>query len=141
MHSGDWRASINHRTHNTPPCAVTKPAVPKVQRAFIMALHNATHKHLYNRAAWKRMRLAQLATEPLCRMCTARNLIVMATVVDHIKPHKGCEALFFDTDNLQSLCKLCHDGAKQAQESGGLLRGCGTTGIPLDLNHHWHAGA
>ncbi len=43
--------------------------------------------------------------------------ITLATVVDHIKPHKGDERLFFDINNLQPLCKPCHD-RKTAKEDG-----------------------
>lgn len=32
-----------------------------------------------------------------------------ATVVDHIKPHRGDKALFWDEHNWQPLCKKCHD--------------------------------
>lgn len=59
-------------------------------------------------------------------------------MVDHIKPHRGNELLFFDPTNLQSLCKPCHDGAKQQLEKSGVLRGCDRTGLPLDENHHWN---
>lgn len=34
---------------------------------------------------------------------------VRATVVDHIKPHRGDQRLFWDEDNWQALCKECHD--------------------------------
>jgi 5-methylcytosine-specific restriction protein A len=32
-----------------------------------------------------------------------------ATVVDHIKPHRGNQKLFWDEDNWQPMCKQCHD--------------------------------
>ena len=32
-----------------------------------------------------------------------------ATVVDHIIPHRGDDALFWDQSNWQALCKKCHD--------------------------------
>jgi 5-methylcytosine-specific restriction protein A len=38
-------------------------------------------------------------------------------VVDHIVPHRGDERLAFDRDNLQGLCKSCHD-RKTATENG-----------------------
>jgi hypothetical protein len=101
------------------------------------------HKHLYNRARWVRMRTAQLMREPLCRMHRELGQLVSATVADHVKPHRGDEELFFDPDNLQSLCKRCHDAHKQAQEhqADGLLRGAGLNGRPLDLAHPWHRPA
>lgn len=96
------------------------------------------HKRLYNTARWKKARKAQLLANPLCKFHFARGLVVAAGVVDHIKPHKGDEQLFFSASNLQSLCKLCHDSAKQAQERGGLLKGNGLDGLPLDPNHLWN---
>ena len=42
-----------------------------------------------------------------------------ATVVDHIKPHRGSWPLFIDPANHQSLCKRCHDqktAREQAEE-------------------------
>ena len=99
-------------------------------------------KHLYNSARWKRLRVRQLQAEPLCRMCAQLKKLVEATVVDHVKAHRGDEELFFDESNLQSLCKPCHDAHKQAQEhsANGILRGAGHDGRPLDLAHPWHQG-
>jgi 5-methylcytosine-specific restriction protein A len=51
---------------------------------------------------------------------------VAANEVDHIKPHKGDMALFWDSSNWQSLCKPCHS-AKTATEDGGFGRKCVTT--------------
>ena len=101
------------------------------------------HKHLYDRAAWKRLRAHQLRSHPLCRMHLELGQPVAAAVVDHINAHRGDEALFFDPTNLQSLCKHCHDAHKQAQEhsAGGILRGAGLDGRPLDLAHPWHRAA
>ena len=70
-------------------------------------------------------------------MCEALGKTVPANVVDHVKPHKGNEVLFFNPLNLQSLCKSCHDSAKQTLEKSGVLIGCGTDGTPLDPSHHW----
>lgn len=98
----------------------------------------SVHKHLYNTAAWKRQRAAQLRAHPLCRMHLELGQVVGATIADHVVPHRGDREFFFN-GQLQSLCKRCHDSAKQAQEKGdGLLRGAGLDGKPLDLNHHWN---
>ncbi|NVK56669.1 MAG: HNH endonuclease [Alteromonadaceae bacterium] len=64
--------------------------------------------HLYKSAAWKRLRLFHLSRFPLCVECESVGLVVGATDVDHIKPHRGDRAIFFDQGNLQSLCKSCH---------------------------------
>ena len=72
-------------------------------------------------------------------MCERSGQLTAATVVDHIKAHKGDEYLFFDPDNLASLCKQHHDGAKQKAEKRGVQEiGCETDGVPLDPCHHWN---
>ncbi|WP_327198035.1 HNH endonuclease [Sporanaerobacter acetigenes] len=38
-----------------------------------------------------------------------RKWIENTIAVDHIEPHKGNEDLFYDINNLQSLCKSCHE--------------------------------
>lgn len=45
----------------------------------------------------------------------------MATVVDHIIPHKGDYERFWDRSGWQSLCKRCHD-QKTVHEDGGFGR-------------------
>ena len=65
---------------------------------------------------WQKARATFLARHPLCLMCHREGRITAATVVDHIIPHRGDQALFWDTGNWQSLCKRCHDSAKQAEE-------------------------
>lgn len=100
------------------------------------------HRHLYNSARWKRLRLTQLQAHPLCRMHLELGQTVEARVADHVQPHRGDETLFFG-GQLQSLCKQCHDAHKQAQEhnADGVLRGAGLDGRPLDLAHPWHRSA
>lgn len=92
---------------------------------------------LYDRAAWKRLRLEQLRREPFCVFCARSGRQVSAGVVDHIKPHKVDESLFFDASNLQSVCKTCHDAIKQRIEKSGIEVGGDIHGIPFDKNHHW----
>lgn len=42
-------------------------------------------------------------------------------VVDHIKPHRGDPALFWDIDNLQLVSKQYHDGDKKRVEARGMI--------------------
>jgi len=97
----------------------------------------AAWHHLYNRAAWKRLRLNQLAHSPLCVMCADSGKVTAATVVDHARPHKGDEELFFDPTNLQSLCKHHHDASKQRAEAQGFMPGCDESGNPIDPHAAW----
>lgn len=95
------------------------------------------HKRLYDSAAWKRRRLAQLNAYPLCAYCLRMGKTVAATVADHVTPHEGNLEQFYHGD-LQSLCAACHSGAKQQEESRGTLRGGDLEGVPLDPRHHWN---
>ncbi|MEY4427219.1 MAG: hypothetical protein RL535_1517 [Pseudomonadota bacterium] len=65
-------------------------------------------------------------------MCAELGQVTAASVVDHIKPHRGDMSLFADPSNLQSLCKQCHDSRKQAVERGGVVRfAFNTDGKPI----------
>lgn len=80
-------------------------------------------KRLYDTAHWKRIRQQRLTAEPLCRLCKDRfKRVTVATVCDHIIPHKGNEQLFYSYANTQSLCKPCHDTHKHRAEIGALER-------------------
>ncbi|HKM39927.1 MAG TPA: HNH endonuclease [bacterium] len=72
-------------------------------------------KRLYKTARWQKLRKRVLSVQPLCAECGRQGRIAMATVADHIIPHKGNLELFWDEGNLQALCKSCHD-RKTAKE-------------------------
>lgn len=99
---------------------------------------NTGYRHLYDSALWKRMRRLQLIEHPLCAYCARLGAVTAATVADHIKPHRGDIALFYDSDNLQSLCKPCHDRIKQIEEAHGVQIGSDLSGVPLDSSHPWN---
>lgn len=78
---------------------------PKHQRKKSAAYHG-----WYSLPIWTdRLRPAQLIREPWCRECAAAGIRTRATVVDHVRPHRGSWEVFTDPDNLQSLCKYHHD--------------------------------
>lgn len=57
---------------------------------------------------WRRLSRLFLRRNPLCVVCGGP-----ATVVDHIVPHRGDRALFWDQDNWQSMCKRDHDRKRE----------------------------
>lgn len=71
---------------------------------------------------WRKARVTYLRRHPLCVECNKTGRLTPATVVDHIKPHKGDQKLFWSVDNWQSMCKAHHD-AKTAREDGGFGNG------------------
>lgn len=68
---------------------------------------------------WQQYRLEFLKLNPLCAYCQKDGVVTEATVVDHVVPHRGNDALFWNTKNHQALCKLCHDKVKQKEEQTG----------------------
>jgi 5-methylcytosine-specific restriction endonuclease McrA len=74
---------------------------------------------MYSKQSWKVLRESFLSTYPLCKVCQQLGVIRVATIVDHITPHKGNSDLFFDADNLQSLCKRHHDKKTNAEKQSG----------------------
>jgi 5-methylcytosine-specific restriction protein A len=77
-------------------------------------------RQLYGTATWQATSRSILARDRLCCLCRT----AFAEVCDHRTParvyvsqHGGDLQVFFDENNLQGLCKRCHD-AKTARETG-----------------------
>ena len=70
-------------------------------------------------AAWQResKRFLQMPEHRLCEECLKEGRYVKATVVDHIVPHRGDPALFWDRSNWRGLCKSCHDKKTGREDS------------------------
>lgn len=76
----------------------------------------------YSLARWRRLRWDVLTRDLFtCQRPSCRRLVgdTAQLVADHIRPHRGDPDLFWSDTNLQTLCKPCHDSAKQAEERGG----------------------
>ena len=91
---------------------------------------NRAPRDLPNSRAWRAASKAWLQRYPVCVLCLCRGKInERATedtcttqrllVVDHIEPHRGDDRLFWDHNNWQTLCRLCHDVDKQRHEQAG----------------------
>jgi 5-methylcytosine-specific restriction endonuclease McrA len=81
----------------------------------------------YKTARWQRLRWSVLVESLFtCAMCKVVHGDTAQLVADHKVAHRGNAALFWDRDNLQCLCKACHDSTKQAEEA----RGRGWVNIP-----------
>lgn len=75
---------------------------------------NATGRGYDNR--WRKARNTFLKANSLCVKCKELSKLRKATVVDHIKPHRGDKELFWDEANWQSLCKSCHDNKTMTED-------------------------
>lgn len=79
---------------------------------------------VYNTARWRRVRAIHLRRCPLCASCLRRGVVKQATDVHHLKSFMDVvsgarrDALAYDLDNLESLCKQCHQAEHHPKRSG-----------------------
>lgn len=71
----------------------------------------------YNQRRWRNKRRTQLNKQPCCVVCDKKGIVTVATVADHIVRIEAGGDPWSD-DNIQSLCKKCHD-SKSGKEAHG----------------------
>jgi 5-methylcytosine-specific restriction protein A len=101
------------------------------QEAFDRKRAGIDFRAWYREPLWHALRSTQLRSHPQCLFHQRMGVKVQATIVDHIKPHRGSRALFFDARNLQSLCESCHNRVKQSRERSR-FKPVGKDGWPTD---------
>jgi len=75
----------------------------------------------YKKAAWQRIRAAQLSKEPLCAACMHEGRVAAAEHVDHLFAWNQINAAAFKLNVFQSLCHT-HHSIKTALEQKGTFR-------------------
>lgn len=72
----------------------------------------------YKTPEWRRLRTATFIRDGFtCQMCGHVEGDTSKLTADHRRPHRGDRALFFDPENLQTLCTSpCHAKHKQRME-------------------------
>lgn len=94
----------------------------------------------YRTAEWAKIRSKRLRDEPTCRICDRQRAFdpmfrpdpSWTLVVDHVKPHKGDERLFFSYENTMTLCTHHHNSTKKAIEARGNIPRTGIDGWPIE---------
>jgi 5-methylcytosine-specific restriction endonuclease McrA len=95
----------------------------------------------YKSRRWQKLRWFVLKRDLFtCKMvgCGRIEPDTSKLVADHKTPHRGNEALFWDENNLQCLCKDCHDGMKQRQDKSAVVIGSDINGRPLAPDYPWN---
>jgi 5-methylcytosine-specific restriction protein A len=96
------------------------PTAPRNHRPQITARRLVKPAPLWKRlygSQWAKSSRLFLELNPMCAECGREGRMRMASVTDHIQPHRGDLRLFWDRTNWQPLCKPCHD-RKTAREVG-----------------------
>lgn len=135
-----------------PSCSSGKSIARKGRGARLTA---GAALSLYDTARWKRIRRQVFTRDKgQCRMCgvilTSGRASDRAAVADHIEPHRGQVALFFDQSNVWAICKQCHDGPCKLIERDGQgdiaarklawrPEAYDSEGRPTDPLHPWNA--
>lgn len=71
----------------------------------------------YFTARWAKLRLDVFVRDLFtCRECGTVEGNTALLVAHHKRPHRGDERLFWDTENIVTVCKGCHDSVIQARE-------------------------
>jgi 5-methylcytosine-specific restriction protein A len=89
----------NYAVDGHSKCSEHKKEYVKASFAKIKRTHT-----LYNTKAWQRLRAQHKRANPFCVECGGQG-----TDVDHKIKHKGDMSKFFDPNNLQTMCKECHN--------------------------------
>ena len=76
----------------------------------------------YSLKAWQDLRLIVFERDVYTCQMEGCGAVTARPVADHRTPHRGDRQLFFDPKNVQTLCKPCHDSAKQREERGAPWR-------------------
>lgn len=102
----------------------------------------AEYRKLYGTKQWRILREQALFRDAFrcqhkgCGVILRRGVSHQnSAVVHHLKPHKGNPDLFFDINNLQSVCWMHHSGIIQSIENRGYDVTIGPDGWPIDPTH------
>lgn len=102
------------------------------------------YRHLYSTEEWRAVRGTAFVRDLYtCRRCDCilvegRPNDPQSATANHIVPHRGDRELFFDIDNIESVCKSCHDTLIQREEARGFVIGSDASGRPIDPDHPWN---
>ncbi len=73
---------------------------------------------LYHTQGWAKVRrLALERDHNLCQVCQRKGLFTIADTVHHKTHARDDETKFYELDNLESICRECHN--KEHPEKGG----------------------
>jgi len=87
----------------------------------------------YQTKEWKATRNYYIELNPLCEECLRNDIITPGVDIDHIQPLATNYELRLDLNNLQTLCKRCHQ-QKSANEKKELYK----PHVVKTLNKKWN---
>ena len=99
------------------PARIVSPVPEGAPGSYARRVQEQPMRKAYGTARWQRLRWQVLVAGLFtCVRCKRVDADTSHLVADHVVPHRGDAALFWDAGNLQCLCKACHDSVKQVEE-------------------------
>ena len=86
----------------------------ETSRHYNATQRDPTAQKFYDSPAWRKVRQLKMNRSPFCEICSAKNRFAKAGVVDHIVEIRDGGAPL-DLENLQSLCRACHNQKTKAE--------------------------
>ncbi len=83
--------------------------------------YDTERRRIYNSTRWQRLRDLKFRNDPLCERCAEAGIVRPAEDIHHIVSFMSTDDpekrrfLAYDYDNLQSLCKQCHQRIHNAK--------------------------
>lgn len=71
--------------------------------------HTLLLKSMYNTKRWKNISQYKKNINPICEMCEEEGFVIRGELVHHIKDGEKFKNIFYNLDNLKTLCKSCHN--------------------------------
>jgi 5-methylcytosine-specific restriction protein A len=85
----------------------------KDDRAYRQATSRRHLESFYNSAAWRKLSRLHKLEHPLCAECERQGRVTIAQQVHHVKDLETHPELALEWDNLESLCRSCHNGMRR----------------------------
>jgi 5-methylcytosine-specific restriction protein A len=82
---------------------------PPASRLYQRQASRMEDNRFYASAAWRRLRAAFLAENPVCTRCST----TLAAHAHHVLPRKTHPELALDWDNLAARCAPCHNAEEE----------------------------
>ncbi len=92
----------------------------------------------YGTTQWQRLRAAKLSDQPLCEVCIRRDVVEVATVVDHVTAIAKGGDPFPPLPGLMAMCEPCHNIKTNAVDHPNAtghrraMKGFDVDGNPID---------
>jgi hypothetical protein len=97
--------------------AAAPSALAKAPTIAVAAMERPSARARGYTSKWDKASLAFLAVHPLCRGCEAVGRTEAATLTDHVVPHRGDMARFWDRAWWQASCEWHHNVVKKILEA------------------------